>query len=149
MNDRLRLEQYIAETSAEIASMKAIVTTGVRGLTDTSRVPRPTNEAFRRVIELGPQLVRVKARLAAIAKEPAAPLSLHRTGPGYTIDGLPRGCAAQLLPEGNHWLLIVKMSDERLSSWRFATPFDAVTALQSEVDPTKCVVREDIPGLPR
>ena len=149
VNDRARLEQYIAETTAEIAAMKAIVVNGVATLRANVQSSHTVNTAFRRVIELGPQLLRAQARLAAVDASGASRLTLRRHGYGYTVEGLPDSCAAQLTPEGDRWILIVKLEDERLASYRFMTPFDALAALQSEIDPTMCLVCETVTPRPR
>ena len=144
MNDRARIEQYIAETTAEIAAMKAIVVRGVATLRSEVRSSRPVNVAFRRVIELGPQLSRAQARLAEMTSEDASQLYLRAHGSGFTVEPLPSHWGAQVVPEGGAWILIVKREDERLWSYKFATPFDALAALQSEIDPTMCLVQEGV-----
>jgi hypothetical protein len=142
VNDRARIEQYIEETAAEIATMKAVVVRGVANLRSEVRSSRAVNVAFRRVIELGPQLSRAQARLAALTSDGASQLSLRRQGNGYTNEPVPPNWGAQVVPEGDAWVMIVKRHDERLWSYKFATPFDALSALQSEIDPTMCLVRE-------
>ena len=143
VDDRTRIEQYIAETSAEIAEMKAIVARGVAALRSRAGSVPAINNAFRRVIELGPQLSRAQARLAALAGDSPSQLNLRRQGTGYLVEGLPAMWAAQLVRERELWLLIVKRQDERLWSYRFMTTFDALAALQSEIDPTMCLLRDN------
>jgi hypothetical protein len=142
MNDRARIEQYIAEMTAEIAAMKAVVVRGVATLRSEVRSSPAVNLAFRRVIELGPQLSRAQARLADLMSDGASQLALRRQGDGYTIEPLPPNWGAQVVREGDAWVMIVKRHGERLWSYKFATPYDALSALQSEIDPTMCLVRE-------
>ena len=144
VNDRARIEQYIEETVTEIATMKAVVVRGVATLRSGVRSSRAVNVAFRRVIELGPQLSRAQARLAALTTDGASQLALRRQGNGYAIEPLPPNWGAQVVREGDAWVMIVKRQDERLWSYKFATPFDALSALQSEIDPTMCLVREGV-----
>jgi hypothetical protein len=144
VNDRERLEHYVTELTAEISAMKAVVTRALPVLRTQAQAPPLINAAFRRVIELGPQLVRLRERLAAIGNDNASPLRLRRHGSGYVVDGLPLMWAAQLVRERDLWLMILKRQDERVWSYRFVTPFDALAALQSEIDPTLCIIREDV-----
>src|SRR5690242_20484305 len=100
MSDRARLEQYIAETTAEIEAMKSIVVRGVATLRSSAHTSRAVNAAFRRVVELGPQLLRAQARLAELTSDTAPRLTLRRQVNGYTIEPLPPKWGAQVVSEG-------------------------------------------------
>jgi len=122
--------------------MKATVLAGLAQMRPAARYPAYLNTAFRRVVELGPELSYAQWLLASVRDLEMRQLRLLRVTGGYVLDGLPSSWNARLVPDGDRWVLIVKRPQRDVAcTERFASPFDALTALQAEIDPRICLLR--------
>ena len=152
------LMQEIAALTTEVITMKSIVVRGVARWRSGEEVDPEVNGAFRRVQEIGPLLHDAKQALAAVTgfdewrrrqsafSPPAARLGVRPSGSNIIVTGLPPGWDAYLraLDEFG-WLLIVRRPTQIDHPVVFGTIYDAVTALQAQVDPTVFISRDELP----
>lgn len=146
--DLKNIRQRISALKPEFDTAKAIVARGVAAKPAGSPYPETVRAAFRRGLEIAVELQTLNDALRAA--NTAVRLSVSKTGQGFVVDGLPPLWSARLVPVARFWLLIVKRPTEPLATQEFATPFDAISALQAEIDPTVLLPAEEMfPPSPR
>lgn len=137
--------------------MKSIVVRGVSRWQSGQDIEPDVNSAFRRVQEIGALLHDAKQALAAVTDfhawqrqqggftQATARLGVRTSGQSVIVTGLPPGWDARITPLNDlGWLLIVRRPTHVDHPVLFGTIYDALTALQAQLDPSVYLSRDEL-----